>query len=175
MGVPLSIDPRKRRRQLANLRAAPPAPPAGNDRAATHRGYARVAPGRRDAKAATVFQALAGDAPLRDSNGSLPRADEWTVRLLAECLCRLEDVSADLDAHGWRDRETGEPRPAMSRETELRREAFGYVEALGMSPRSRARLGLNLARTVDLATALSEPDAARRAELLREAGLGDER
>jgi hypothetical protein len=40
-----------------------------------------------------------------------------------------------------------------------------------MSPRARAALGLDLVRTVDVAQALSEPDAKRRAELLRLAGL----
>jgi hypothetical protein len=45
------------------------------------------------------------------------------------------------------------------------------MKELGMTPASRAKLGLNLAKTVDLATALSHPDPERRAELMREAGL----
>jgi hypothetical protein len=56
----------------------------------------------------------------------------------------------------------------------LRAEALDLAESLGMTPRSRARLGLDLSRTVDLATAMSEPDDERRAELLREAGLDDQ-
>jgi hypothetical protein len=38
----------------------------------------------------------------------------------------------------------------------------------------RARLGLDLARGIDLASAMSEPDDERRAELLRQAGVEDE-
>jgi phage FluMu gp28-like protein len=45
------------------------------------------------------------------------------------------------------------------------------LDRLGMSPRSRAALGVDLARTVDLATAMSEKDPDMRRELLREAGL----
>jgi hypothetical protein len=56
----------------------------------------------------------------------------------------------------------------------MRREASDYLDALGMTPNSRAKLGLDLQRTVDLASAMSEPDDARRAELLREAGIEDE-
>jgi len=43
-----------------------------------------------------------------------------------------------------------------------------------MTPKSRAKLGLALARTVDLSTAMSEPDDERRAELLAEAGIDSE-
>ena len=56
----------------------------------------------------------------------------------------------------------------------MRREAADYLDALGMTPKSRAKLGLDLQRTVDLASAMSEPDAERRAELLREAGIEEE-
>lgn len=171
--MPLSRDERKRRRQLANLRPAPPAPP-GNDRAATHRGYAAVAAERLQDRERQVYAALAGDAPLRAPDGGLPASDAVVVRLLAEALCRLEDVAGDIRDHGWRERRSGKPRPAVELERRLRQEALDYAEALGMTPRSRARLGLDLARTVDLATALSDPDPQRREELLREAGLGEE-
>ena len=40
-----------------------------------------------------------------------------------------------------------------------------------MSPRARAALGVDLARTVDLSTAMSEPDPDRRARLEAEAGV----
>ena len=52
--------------------------------------------------------------------------------------------------------------------------ASDYLDALGMTPQSRAKLGLDLARTTDLATAMSEPNDDRRAELLREAGIDEE-
>lgn len=82
-------------------------------------------------------------------------------------------MAADVRAHGWRDHKTGNPRPVLDVEARLRREALDYAEALGMTPRSRARLGLDLVRTVDMATAMSELDPDRRREQLREAGLED--
>lgn len=48
---------------------------------------------------------------------------------------------------------------------------LGALERLGMTPAGRARLGLDLARTADLATAMSEPDPERRAALMAEAGI----
>lgn len=61
--------------------------------------------------------------------------------------------------------------PAADLAGRMRREASDYLDALGVTPKSRAKLGLDLARTTDLATAMSEPNDERRAELLREAGV----
>src|SRR4051812_10862035 len=87
----LSKDPAKRAAQLGNLGLTSAEP--GNRRAVTHGAYARVAAERLDAKVFEVFDALAEDAPLRDRDGALPAADTVAVRMLAEALCRLEDVS----------------------------------------------------------------------------------
>lgn len=144
---------------------------AGNRRAVRHGGYAEVVAERLDAKAAELFDALEADAPLRAPGGGLPPADTAAVSMLARAMCRLEDVEADIRAHGWRDAETGEARPLLERERELRREIGDWLDALGMTPRSRSRLGVDLARTVDLASAMSERDPERRARLLEEAGL----
>ena len=103
-----------------------------------------------------MFDALAADAPLRDPDGGLPAADSLPVRLLAECLCRLDSVADDLRDHGWRDRESGDPRAAVELERRLRSEALDLAESLGMTPRSRARLGLDLARTEDAVQAAAE-------------------
>ena len=43
-----------------------------------------------------------------------------------------------------------------------------------MTVPSHMRSGFDAARTIDLASAMSEPDDERRAELLREAGLDEE-
>jgi hypothetical protein len=48
------------------------------------------------------------------------------------------------------------------------------LDALGIGPAARARLGVDVARIADLATAMSEPDPERRRVLLREAGLDEE-
>lgn len=132
----------------------PPAP-AGNQRARRHGGYATVARERLDAKALAVFEALAADAPLRDqADGGLPAADAAIVRLLAECLCRLEDVGAYLRDHGLLT-EAGEPRSCLDLERRLRIEAADYLDALGMTPRSRVRLHIDVQRGFDLALAMS--------------------
>lgn len=171
--MPLSKRPAARARQLANLQPAPAAP-AENRRAVKHGGYAAIARGRLSAKVNEVFEALAADAPLRDSAGDLPSADRVQVVLLAQCLCRLEDVAGHVSLHGAVRERSGKLRPAAELEQRLRREAADYLDAMAMTPRSRGKLGLDLVRTADAATALSEPDPERRAELLDEAGLSVE-
>lgn len=170
--MPLSGNPRKRERQLRNLKPAPPVQP-GNRFAVQHGGYAAIARNRLEEKQRQVFDALSVDAPLRDARNELPRHDAVQVALLAEVLCRLDDVNAYLSARGYLDGK-GNVRPAAELAGRMRREASDYLDALGMTPKSRAKLGLDLARTTDLATAMSEPDDERRAELLREAGVPEE-
>jgi Phage terminase, small subunit len=154
--MPLSKDPRRRRRQLANLRNAPPAP-KGNQRARKHGGASPVESAQLEAKAHEVYDALAAQAPVRDARGDLPAYDTAAVRLLAETLCRLESVRGWLDRYGTFDEKTKAPRPAVDLESKLRREAHDYLDALGMTPRSRAKLGVDLGRmaTLDLAQAMS--------------------
>ena len=159
--MPLSRDPAKRERQMLNLVPAPRAP-TGNQRARSHGGYALVLRERLDAKVLEVHDALAADAPLRDPSGGLPAADAAQVRLLAECMCRLDDVSANLRDYGIFDQATGAVRPAVDLERRLRAEAADHLDAMGMTPRSRARLGLDVQRGVDLAQAMAED--ARREE-----------
>lgn len=169
---PLSRDPDRRGRQLANLRrGGAPAAPAGNRRHVVHGGYAVVATDRLEAKALAVFDAIAADAPLRGADGDLPAHDAALVRLAADVLCRLDDIAGYLRDRGWLD-ENGQPREnLLDLERRLRTEAADHLDALGCTPRSRAKLGLDLARTVDAATALSEPDDGRRRQLMAQAGL----
>jgi hypothetical protein len=83
------------------------------------------------------------------------------------------DVAGYLDEFGKRRERTRELRvTVLELESRLRPEASDYLDALGMTSKSRAKLGLDLQRTVDLATAMSEPDpsgarssCARRAVL----------
>jgi hypothetical protein len=161
--VGLSPDPDKRDRQLANLRRAP-APPSGNRRALRHGGYAQVARERLEAKTLEVYDAIAADAPLRDTDGGLPAADAAMVRLLAEALCRLDDVAANVRDYGLLDQETGAVRPVVELERRLRQEAADHLDALGMTARSRSRLGLELTRTFDLAQAMAEDAELERRE-----------
>jgi hypothetical protein len=99
-----------------------------------------------EGKSRQIYELLAEDAPLRDPDGELPRADRVQVELFALCLARLESVAHYLELHGLLD-EKGNPRPAVALEGSLRREAADHADALGLSPRSRVRLGLELVQT----------------------------
>lgn len=163
---PLSDHPHRRQRQLANLQRGGGRPASAENRPRlAHGGYAVVAQSRLEAKQLEVYEALAVDAPLRDTDGSLPRHDTVAVVMLSKALCRLDDVEAFLTLRGVID-DSGRERTAVDLERRLRGEVADWLDSLGMTPRSRARLGVDLVRTVDLATAMSEPDPVRRAELM---------
>jgi hypothetical protein len=133
----------------------------GEGRPSEHGYYAHLAAERVDAKQAGLLHALAADAPLRDPTGGLPRHDTVAVHMLAKALCRLEDVEAYLVRRGLVDDDDRE-RPAVDLERRLRSEVADWLDALGMTPRSRARLGLDVARaaSVDLAAIWAEQAAA---------------
>jgi hypothetical protein len=152
--VPLSGDPVKRRNQLANLRNAPAAP-QGNSRHRVHGAYARVLPFVLDAKATTIFDALAGDAPVRADDGGLPAADALPVRLLAELLCRLDSIGEYLGRRGW-EGEDGQPRPVLDVEARLRGQAVELMRELGLTPASRVKLGVDLVRGLSAAERLDD-------------------
>lgn len=161
--MPLSSDPAKRQRQLENLRRGGVNP--GGGRPATHGAYAVVARERLEQREADVFDALAVDAPLRNADGSLPAADAVAVRLLAECLARLDTIAAHLRDHGILDSE-GNVKPVVEVEGRLRREAADHAEALGMTPRARAKIGMDLIRA-EVAAQGAEVDREARERLDR--------
>ncbi len=167
---PASRDPAKHAIQRANLKPAPPAP-VGNRQTFRHGGTATAATLPVSEAVREISDALARSAPVRDVEGALPAADEATVELAARALCRVRRVEAWCEQFGYLDEKTGDVKPAVRYLEQATRTADRLLGELGMNPRSRAALGLDLARTVDLATAMSEPDPARRAELMREAGV----
>lgn len=158
--MPLSKRPEARDRQLANLQPGAKTAPVGNQRARRHGAYAAISRERLDAEGAKILDALEADAPLRDPDGALPAADGVVVRLLAASLVRLERVESYIALHGIVD-EDGELRPVVELERRLRAEALDHSEALGMTPRSRARLGLELVRAAATAEDAAESRAAR--------------
>jgi hypothetical protein len=164
---PLSSDPVKRETQLANLQPGAGAGDGGLRRAHSHGGYAEIVAERLADREREIYDALASDAPLRDSDGGLPRHDSAVVALLAQVMIRLEDVAADIAVRGileQRGKRRGAVRNVVDLEARLRREAAGYLDALGCTPKSRAALGLNLAATKDLALQwAAEAEAERRA------------
>ncbi len=143
--TPLSDNPAARKRQLANLRRGGTPAAEGNRQAVTHGGFAAIARERLEEREREVYEALSEDLPLREPDGSAPRADAVVVSMFATVLCRLDDVA---DYHRRRGIETakGHLRNSVEIEGRLRREALDFAESLGLTPRSRVRLGLDLAR-----------------------------
>jgi hypothetical protein len=110
-----------------------------------------------------VFEAIAADAPLREVDGGLPAEDTIAASMLAKTLCRLEDVERYLALHGIVDGD-GSIRPAVEVERRLRADVGDSLDALGMTPRARARLGLDIVRAVSAGDQLAEHIARTHSE-----------
>ncbi len=142
----------------ANLRPAPPAP-LGNQRAATHGCYSVLTQTPRAEQLAIELRDLVPLATVADS----PAID-----VLALTLAQLERASVVLSHRQQTEvaqlREGR--RPGKIDRDDLRRlsqDARGWasvatrlLEALGMTPASRAKLGLDVARGVDAVVRLDD-------------------
>jgi hypothetical protein len=148
----------------------PPPAPKGNQRALRHGAHAKPPVAKVKATEQLIYDALAQAAPVRE-HGDLPPADAAMVHLTAKTLARLQSVSDWLDEHGSLDKK-GKVRSAALHEQRLTSKASKLLAALGMSPAARVKIGAQLAASVDLSMALSEPDPVRRAALMQQAGLG---
>ena len=156
---PLSDKPAAKQRQLANLNRGGNPAPTGNRRAESHGAYSSIARSELEGKLAEVHDALTADAPVREGDGSLPAADGPAIRMAAEALVRLDRIGEFVERRGWED-ESGNPRPVLEYEARLRGHALDLLKELGMTPASRAKLGVDLART---AGAAEDAEAARAA------------
>jgi len=143
-------------RSLANLKRGNQSSP-GNRSAVTHGARARMTECELKPKVAEVFRALAEDAPVREGE-ALPNADAPVVRMLAEALVRIDRIADYLDRKGW-EGEDGNPRPVLGYESRLREHALTLMRELGLTPASRAKLGVDLVR----AQVVAEDAEARRA------------
>ena len=150
----LSSDPKKRAKQLANRRNAPPAP-KGHKRALKHGGHATPSADVLAAHEQSIRDAL----PVRGHDGGPPAHDAVSVKLLATVLAQLDAVTDYLAQHGQLIRGGG-VRPASDLQLKLLARAEALTDRLGMNPTSRAKLGLTLAQTQDLAQAMSDLDDA---------------
>lgn len=157
--MPLSRDPEARARQLANLRKPPP-PPYRNARNLRHGGTATAKTLPVAETAEEIRRAFADAAPVRAADGGLPAADEAAVELAALALARVRRVTAWLDATGYIDERTGNVKGAVRYLEEATRTADSLLDALGLTPRSRAKLGVHLAHVEDLALKWSAETAA---------------
>jgi terminase small subunit-like protein len=155
--MPMSKDPTRRARSLANLRRGTPAP-KGNQYARKHGVFSPISKTEHNAKIREITAALEDDVPVRDVDGRAPRDDAVQISLLARCMVQIERAESYVATHGYIEEQTGKVKPAAEHLMRLRREAAGHLDALGLNPRSRAKLGLDLARAnqMDLAKAMSD-------------------
>ena len=170
---PLSSDPAKQAKQLANLRkGSAPGEGEGNANALRH-GLRTVRPSAAalgPAVAAVVAELEpALPTPLRDPDtGAVAPWARETVHALAVMKVGL------LRAERWIANEEDHGRPVDLAVLEQQSKLVArYRQALAeeaMTLRSRIEAGIDAMRAVDLATAMSEPDPAIRGELLRRAG-----
>jgi hypothetical protein len=168
---PLSKDPSARERQLANLRGSP----SGEQRALSHGGYAPLSPDELDDQERAIYAELAAAAPVRTADDGLPQHDAMLVTLAAECRGQLIKVSANIRDCGMfvaRGKRKGEVRNVVDLSARLRREMSGYLQELGMTTASRAKLGVDVKRAESIADELEAARAAREAREARDRDAG---
>jgi hypothetical protein len=151
-----SRDEAARARSLANLQRGGGVPASADHRPALrHGGRAAVSARETEAKVEELRALLSEDTPIRDADGGLPAADRMALHETAVTLVLLDRVRKDMVDHGWKDRETGQPRPVVALESQLSQRAWRQLGECGMTPAGRVRLGVGLAKTFDLALEMS--------------------
>jgi len=157
--MPLSDDPEKKARQLANLRqGGAPAVPGVPSARLRHGGRSALLFKDVDAEVLELVDALADAAPVKDPDGTAPAADAVMLETAARSLKRYRHLAHWCDLHGRIDPDTGKVRPAAELELQAERMLTAALDVLGMTPTARARLGLALART---AGAVEDAEATR--------------
>jgi hypothetical protein len=116
----------------ANLQPAGP----GNRRAVTHGGYATLALAPRSAEIRVQLREL---VPARMD------ADDAAISLLSFQLARIEAAADYLERHDLLD-SRGRPRPVLKVLSTWENSAARLLDQLGLTPTSRAKLGLDLTR-----------------------------
>ena len=86
---------------------------------------------------------------LRELVPTRSESDEPTIRLLALVLARIEAANAWLDEHGLFRDAKGQPQPVLKALSTWENTAARLCDRLGLTPTSRAALGLDLSRTAD--------------------------
>lgn len=161
--MPLSKDPAARRRQLENLKRGENPAVEGNDHALLHGARSELLFRDVEGEVRELLDVLAAAAPVRDPDGSLPAADAAAVETAARALKRYRHLAKWCDLHGRLDDRTGEVKPAAEYELRAERALAAALDALGMTPTSRAKLGLDLIRTAAAGAAVAaESEAARQ-------------
>lgn len=118
-------------------------------------------------------QAQAIADTLRELVPAYTASDEPALTLLAWQLARIEAANTYLAEHGLLDGK-GRPRPVLKVLSTSENSAARLMDALGLTPTSRARLGVDLAKTGDLVAELAKArEAGARARARIEAGEGE--
>lgn len=143
-------------RNIKGIQPPPRPPEFGNSRAVTHGAKAEliIAP-----RAAELREHLRSIVPAASP------ADEPAIALLAMALARVERANEYLADCGLLDGD-GMPRPVLKVLSTWENSAARLCDHLGLTPTSRARLGLDLARGEAVVTdrLRSVEGAADRAE-----------
>jgi hypothetical protein len=108
-----------------------------------------------ESKTLAIYEAIAADAPVRAEDGGLPSHDTLVVRMLAEVMVRRERVRLEELRHGF-EAPDGKLRGVVEYGLRLDAQALEITKELGMTPRSRAALGLDLMRATSANEQLSD-------------------
>jgi hypothetical protein len=169
-----SQDPEARARSLANLKRGENPAPVGNQRRLVHGGRSELLLRDVEQEVRELMDALGEAVPVRDVDGGVPASDVTAIERAARALKRYRALAGWCDLHGRLYdgrmigrradgakviREAGEVKPAAELEMRAERELAAALDALGMTPTSRSKLGLTLQR----AAASAEEAAAARA------------
>jgi hypothetical protein len=143
--MPMSKDPAARARSMKNLRNGKGAQ-KGQQVGLKNGSRAKQPVGDIAAARQEMKEALADAAPLRDRDGNLPAADRIAVEVVAAALARYRFMQEHLERITPF---TNGNRLRYQLVRELRRtekQLMGELHELGMTPRGRAALGLDVAR-----------------------------
>jgi hypothetical protein len=140
----------------------------GNQLAVKHGAHAVIAPEQlRD-----VADAIRPALPVQH------QADELALFELADVAIRLQRIRQYLDEHDPWSAPTPRGRgrlamvqSALRHEEILSNRKMRILKELGMTAAARARLGLDIMRTVSLTEAMNEKDPVKRQQLLAQAGV----
>lgn len=102
---------------------------------------------------------IADAVPVRGQDGGLHPSDRHAVAMLADVLVRIELASAHLAEVGMVNRtgrRKGEAHSLLRHISRWEAQARDWMNDLGMTPRARAALGVDLAKQRDLAREWAE-------------------
>lgn len=140
--------------------------PAGNTLSMLHGVYSDRVRAPIEERIAEVLRRSMADGL---GNAYSPALDEHAIRRAARALTTVEMVEARIDKHGVdsiSDRLSDDYKTAINQATR-------WLTQLGMTPTSRAKLGVDVARQYDLVSALEERRAQREREPVRATRLCD--